>query len=95
MQGLSCSVFEGDSYQQTARVLHTSAFTFDAAMIALSILFQSPSEQQTQALMHEMAKMQEALQALSQVVHESIQLNRSSHGYPETTDGEGQDGGFM
>ena len=40
-------------------------------------LFQSPSEQQTQALMHEMAKMQEALLALTRVVH---QQNRSDGG---------------
>ena len=55
-------------------------------------LFQSASEQQTQALMHEMAKMQEALQVLSRMVHESIQQNRS--GGAQTSAREGH-GGFV
>ena len=66
------------------------------------LLFQSPSEQQTQALMHEMTKMQqqtqqemtkmqEALQTLSRVVHDAIQQNSGNGAHPEPTADHGED----
>ena len=53
-------------------------------ILDVPILFQSPGEQQTQALMHEMAKMQEALLALTRAVHQQNRNDGDAHGHTES-----------